>query len=1004
MKNKHSYTASTYYEFVFAYGKLISILCLVFFCFINSSNAQEFRSNSKKKSNNIDSISSPEGPITARIIRGKVIEMSSGSELPLAKIAELGTNNAVMSDIEGQFFIQLNLTKTVQLICQYLGFKTDTLTVTENKTYIQFKLEEKYFVKKDVVISASRKIERKFESPVTIEMLNAADLKYNPTLNMYDRLANLAGVDVITTSVSFKTLNTRGFNSPYNRRFFQRFDNMDLSMPGFNFSLGLLNGPLDIDIERVELIPGSSSALYGPNIINGLINSTSKNPFDYKGITVSYKTGINHVDGIDNKPSPYNDFSLRYANTFKNQNWAYKFTLGYMNATDWKATDYRDVANYNYSNNLTSYGYKTGPGNPGYEAANISGDEVTNVFDSNTIRFSTPAGMISLAKDPIKIARTGYKEESLFQYKPYNTKADFALFHRPNKHTEISWTSRLSAGSSSFQIDNRAQISDFFLHQHKFEAKGRNYVFRTYMIFDNTGQTFDASSTGMSINRAAKSDDNWFAQYLLAYSGYFNTLNSAFALGYDSIQKGNDAAARKFADGNNNELANKAHNAGLDTALTNILKGRAQFQPGTKEFDSAYHIAINHSFTDGGSRLKSISKAWYSEFLYDFKSIIKPFSLLVGANYRLNAPATQGTIFNDRVNAIYSSELGGFAQVSKNFWDERLKLQASSRLDYMQRFDPRISPRASIVLLLGKKKQHSIRTSAQIGYRFPALIEQFNYIVVPHATTLGGFYSDAANLNLVKKQANGADFVNAYVQSSVNSFLRSGDSIQLIKPNIKDIQPEELRSYEMGYRTFLFERLETDMSFYVSNYRNLITTQQLIGPVNTGDTISPTYLKDPLKTQIYRMVVNSSVPVFAVGYSFAINYYLSKKVSLMGNYNYNQMIDNPEFLKQDFVGAFNTPKHKFNIGFNAVKISKYFGINSNFRWVDQVYFKEYNKEGMVSSYYNIDLMISYSIPKYKTMLKIGGTNVTNERYIQSLGAPTVGAVYYFSILVDDLIK
>ena len=124
----------------------------------------------------------------------------------------------------------------------------------------------------------------------------------------------------------------------------------------------------------------------------------------------------------------------------------------------------------------------------------------------------------------------------------------------------------------------------------------------------------------------------------------------------------------------------------------------------------------------------------------------------------------------------------------------------------------------------------------------------------------------------------------------------------------------------------------------------------------------------------------------------------------MGNYNYNQMIDNPEFLKQDFVGAFNTPKHKFNIGFNAVKISKYFGINSNFRWVDQVYFKEYNKEGMVSSYYNIDLMISYSIPKYKTMLKIGGTNVTNERYIQSLGAPTVGAVYYFSILVDDLIK
>ncbi len=977
---------------------------LSFICFSNTIQAQEFRTKSRKNEIVPDSLLPPDGPIYARIIHGKVIEKNNDNEVPIATIIEEGTSNIVFSEIDGTFSIKVNLTKSVNLVCKYLGFETKSITLNANSSYIHFKLEEKYFVKKEVVVSASRKTERKFESPVTIEMINATDLRYNPTLNMFDRLANIAGVDVITTSVSFKTLNTRGFNSPYNRRFFQRFDNMDLSMPGFNFSLGMLNGPIDLDIASVELIPGSSSALYGPNIINGLINSTPKSAFDYKGLSVNYKTGVNHVDGIDNKPSTYTDFTMRYANTFSNNKWAYKFTLGYMNATDWKATDYRDVANYDFSKNLTTLGYAKGPGNPGYEAPNISGDEVTNVFDSNTIRFSTPGGIISLAKDPIKIARTGYKEEQLFQYKPYNTKADIAFYHRPNKQTEYSWLSRFSAGSSSFQIDNRAQISDFFLHQHKFEVKGKNYVFRTYAIFDNTGQTFDASSTAMSINRAAKTDDNWFAQYLLAYSGYFNILNQAYALGYDTIQRGNDAAARKFADGNNNELANKTSRAGLDSALTNILIGRAQFQPGTKEFDSAFNNSINRSFTDGGSRLKSVSKSWYTEFIYDFKNIIKPFSLLTGINYRLNAPSTQGTIFNDKSVSIYSNEIGGFAQASKTFFDDRLKIQASGRLDYMQRFDPRISPRASIVLLLGQKKQHSFRASAQIGYRFPALIEQFNYIVVPHASTIGGFYSDAAAFGLVRKQADGSDFVNVYIQSSVSNYFLTGDSTKLVKPNIKSIEPEELRAFELGHRTFLFEKLETDFSFYVSNYLNLITTQQLIGAVNHTDTVTSTYIKDPQKTQIYRMVVNSKIPMIAYGYSFSVNYYFSKKISILGNYNFNQVIDNPEFYRQDFVASFNTPKHKYNIGFNALKIKKQFGFSMNLRWVDQIQFKEYNKEGLVNSYYNIDMMVSYNLPKYKTMLKIGGSNVTNERYIQSLGAPTVGAVYYFSILFDELLK
>ncbi len=605
--------------------KLLRVL-LVFLlvCFAGQSLfAQEFRRESKKKAPIPDSLLAPEGLVNARVIYGKVLEKSTGLELPLASIVEEGTSNGVMSSIDGTFSIKVDVSKPKKLLCNYLGFESELIPINEKTAYIQISLTEKYQVKKDVVISASRKVERKFESPISIDMLNMTDLRYNPTMNMYDRIVNMAGIDVITTSVGFKALNARGFNSTYNHRFLQRLDNMDLSMPGFNFSVGMLNGPIDIDVERAEIIPGPSSALYGPNIINGLINSTSKNPFDFKGLTVNYKTGLNHVDGIDAKPSTLNDFSMRYANTFGKEKWAYKFSLGYTNATDWKASDYNDIANYSYSKNLTAFGYDKGKGNPGYEAANILGDEVTNVFDSNTTKFQTIGGTIKLLENPLKIARTGYREEQLLNYKPYNIKTDFALHYRPNKHTEVSWTSRLSAGSSNFQIDNRVMINDFLLTQNKVEVKSRNWVFRSYLTTENTGQTVDQSLAAMNINRSAKEDGNWFVQYLLAYSGYFNTLNSFYALGYDSIQKGSDAAARKFADGNTNDLAIKAKNAGLDTNLVKLLYGKSQFQPGSKEFDSAYNYVTNHSPTENGASLKSTSKAFSSEFVYDFKNRFK---------------------------------------------------------------------------------------------------------------------------------------------------------------------------------------------------------------------------------------------------------------------------------------------------------------------------------------------------------------------------------------------
>src|SRR5690606_14970118 len=116
------------------------------------------------------------------------------------------------------------------------------------------------------------------------------------SVGFYDGLENLKEVDVNTNSVTFQSVNTRGFATFANTRFMQLVDGMDNSAPALNFPLGNLLGMIETDVQSVELLPGASSALYGANAFNGILFMTSKNPFDFPGISGYFKQGISSQD------------------------------------------------------------------------------------------------------------------------------------------------------------------------------------------------------------------------------------------------------------------------------------------------------------------------------------------------------------------------------------------------------------------------------------------------------------------------------------------------------------------------------------------------------------------------------------------------------------------------------------------------------------------------------------------------------------------------------------
>ena len=105
---------------------------------------------------------------------------------------------------------------------------------------------------------------------------------------------------------------------------------MDTQAPALNFPIGNLNGPSALDVESVELIPGASSALYGPNAFNGVLLINSKNPFDYQGLSATMKLGVNHLGkDASTDASPMYDFSIRYAKAIRDK-FAYKINFSFM--------------------------------------------------------------------------------------------------------------------------------------------------------------------------------------------------------------------------------------------------------------------------------------------------------------------------------------------------------------------------------------------------------------------------------------------------------------------------------------------------------------------------------------------------------------------------------------------------------------------------------------------------------------------------------------------------
>ena len=926
-------------------------------------------------------------------IKGKIIDGLSNETLIGATVIIKESGKGTSTNFDGEYSIIYKGKLPTILSISYLGYKSLEIEVnSQNPKAIKLFADSKNL--KEVKVVDSRITQKQKEAALTVESLDMIAIKETPSANFYDGLGALKGVDITAASLGFKVINTRGFNSTSPVRSLQIIDGVDNQSPGLNFSLGNFLGSSELDIQRVEIIQGASSAYYGPNAFNGVISMETRNPFMQPGLSIQYKFGSRNL--FEN--------SVRLAEKFQNSKgediFAFKINVSYMQAHDWEA------------DNMAAVDGTTSVDNPGgYDAINRYGDEDTDgnlndVRGNFNLNYFTHPGLG-------KFHRTGYMEKDIVDYNTKNFKAQSSLHFMLTPKTELIYALNYSTGTTVYQGDNRFSLKNIQFWQNKLELKQKDKFFiRAYRTEEDAGDSYDAVFTALKLQEYNQVDNQeWYTSYKNNWKDNFSwdDVNFEYLMQLDSMDFNTGSFYYSYLINETaytqNEFTNicdSVLNANTDLIIANHGTVRDltdlesnRLVPGTEEFKAALEdITSKTAYLHGGTGFydKSALNHIHSEYQFnpDFATI------KIGANLRQYTPDTKGSLFMDTATMITNKEAGFYTGIETNLFGEFLKMNSTFRADKNENFDLNFSPAMSLVLKPSEKD--IIRFSFSSAIRNPTLSDQYLYYNVGRAILIGNLegHGEDYGENLVTVQS----LINYYLPAQL-----SKDSLEFF--SVAPIKPEKAQSFEVGYRSTFFNKVYLDANYYYSKYTDFIGYQIGVKFDTIGNSNADAYDISMPSIQAYRMAANAQSTVTTQGASIGMNYYLSPNITLNGNYSWNKL--NKEGEDDPIIPAYNTPEHKYNLGvvgrdihLSATKnILRDFSFSINYKWVEEFIFEGSPQfTGIVPTYDLVDMQISKKLQQLNATIKVGSSNLLNNMHYEVYGGPYIGRMTYCSLLFD----
>ena len=897
----------------------------------------------------------------------------------------VGVHIAIKNDVygtvsgnDGDFVLKTHRPPPFVLHISYVGYVPQDIEVKDETTFLDIKMEEQMLLGQEVVISASRVEENILRSPVSIEKLNLRDLKQISAGNFYDGLYQLKGVDMNVHGLTFRMPNTRGFNDYTNYRMNQIIDGVENIAPGLSFSAGNIFGLSQIDVKSLEMVIGASTALYGPGGMNGTLVMESKDPFQYQGLTVAAQSGVMNIgSGILDHPTPVFEADVRYAKAFSNRI-AMKITGSYLNATDWQAGDIRDRSDLD-DPSLTRLT------NPGYDGVNTYGDEslvslnlkdvgpqvIAGIAQSQGIEPGTPEYeelynmAIQYFPDQL-VTRTGWIENDLSDDKTKNLRLAGSLHYFLNERTETIVQVNYAQGSSVYTAQNRFAARDFNILSGKIEMNNPNYFIRAWGVSDNSGSSYDIGGAALRLNEEWKPSEQWFTEYLSAYT------QTALISGDMDVAHG---FGRLMAD-------NRDPKTGV------IFDSSRPARPvhGTEEFKSMLGKITAASITDGGAMVFDNSKIYQLEGMYNFKEIIPFMEMQIGISNRLSSVNSRGTVFADEPgDPIGINQFGTFLQINKNFIKDHLRVTGAFRYDKNQYFDAQYTPRFSLIYFPGRAKEHSIRGTVQTAYRFPSIADQWVDVNTGIFRTIGG---------MPKVQ-------NKYNFNSIPLYPMSGRNPIKDKPVTENgpivlpgLSPEKVTSSEIGYKgLFLGKKLFLDTYAFYNKYKGFEAVQLVAQLAEDAGTE---------KDLLFETYFTTDEPVSSCGWAVGLDYMTPVGILIRSSVAFNKLLESLNAPGVEVM--FNSPEYRANLSVGHHAIIPNLGFNLNIHWQNSFMWKASFGAGEIPAHATLDAHISYKVSAMKTVFKLGGSNILNNYYTTSFGSAQIGALYYFSLVYEDIME
>ncbi|WP_346238941.1 TonB-dependent receptor [Niabella insulamsoli] len=867
-------------------------------------------------------------------IKGVIRSSETNEGVPAASVAVKGTTSGAVANEIGEFEIAVT-SLPATLSVSSVNYEPQDVLVSGTSFMI---ILLKPVLGQEVVVSASRFTERLIESPVTVERVSAAAIRSTPTANYYDMIGKLKGVDVVNASLTFTSPTTRGFAGSGNTRFNQQVDGIDNQAPALNFSVGSIVGLTELDVESMELLPGASSALYGSGGMNGTLLVNSKNPFNYTGLSFQVKAGAMNIGNNWRDASPYQNYALRWGQKVSDK-FAYKITGEFIKAKDWLARDYRNYGRVG-TNGMIKDG--TRDTDPNYDGINVYGDETTINLRSlvlNAIAGQVPfwQSYINQLPENIPVSRTGYTENELADPNTLNYKIGGALHYKITPRIEAILMGQLGAGTSVYTGSDRYSLKDFQIAQYKLELRSDNWFVRGYTTQENAGESHNLTATARQFNEGWKPSTQWYQEYGFAYINA--KMNGAADLDAHNL-------ARSVADAGRPEAGSAAFNQLWD------------------------EIRLKPIYQNGGLFLDK-SDLYVAEGQYNFSSVLNNVvELLAGGNWRQFVLNSENTLFHEPNGPIKINELGAYVQLGKEIIKDRLKLTASGRYDKNEYFKGRFTPRFTAVIQ--PAKDHNIRLSYQTAYRFPSTQQQWIDLAVGSGTLIGG--------NKVIWEA--YDLINN-PGFSAPEFV--ADPSNRIPVTYKEIKPESVVSYELGYKALVAKKVLLDAYVYTGTYENFIGRRDIVQFYDESD---------PSQYRGISVVVNSDAKVKTFGWGLSFDWRLPSNFSVNGNISSDEIKDVPN----NFRSSFNSPKYRTLLGLSNSGFGpgQLFGFNINWRWQDKVMYEGDFASGTLNPIHIVDAALLYKLPAIKSQIKLGANNLFNQYYTNAIGNPSIGGLYYLA--------